>query len=87
MNIDFLCDNISIPSLIFINTRITTHGLIPEIGFVGAGRYQAEYDMFDKNHKKMVRLILPDFLRNSVILKDQCFYSNRTEFLITKVYI
>lgn len=84
--IDFLCDNISIPNLIFINSEITNHGVIPEIGFIGAGRYEKEYDMFDKKKQKIIRLLMPEFLSNSLILKDQCFYSNRTEFIITKVY-
>lgn len=84
--LDFLCDNITIPSLIFINSRITSHGVIPEIGFIGSGKYQEEYDMYDKHQKKCVRLLMPDFLKEALILTDQCFFSNRTEFLITKIY-
>lgn len=85
--LDYLCDNIAIPNLIFINSEITPNGIIPEIGFIGAGKYQKEYDMFDKHQQKCVRLLMPDFLKNALILRDQCFYSNRTEFLITKVYL
>jgi hypothetical protein len=85
--IDYLCDNISIPSLIFLNIQITSTGLIPEIGFIGCGRYSSEYDMYNKDKEKCVRLLMPDFLKKATILKDQCFYSNKTEFLITKIYI
>ena len=85
--IDFLCDNIAIPNLIFINSEITNNGIIPEIGFVGSGKYKAEYDFVNKDNQLVVRLLMPDFLKNALILRDQCFYSNRTEFIITKVYI
>lgn len=85
--LDFLCDNIAIPSLIFINSEITSNGIVPEVGFIGAGKYQTEYDMFDKHKQICVRIIMPDFLKNATVLRDQSFHGNRTEFLITKVYI
>ncbi len=83
---DFLTDDILIPSLVFINCTITNYGIIPEIGFVGAGYYQNEIDMVDKNNKKICRVGMPKFLANQTVLADQCFYSNTTEFKIIKVY-
>lgn len=85
--LDFLCDSLTVPSLVFINCEITHNGIIPEIGFIGAGKYQAEYDMYDKHRIKCVRLLMPSFLKNGVMLRDQCFYSNNTEFIITEVYL
>ncbi len=83
---DFLTDDILIPSLVFINCTITNYGIIPEIGFVGAGYYSEEIDMFDKNKVKICRLKMPRFLANQTVLADQCFYSNSTEFKLSKVY-
>lgn len=83
---DFLTDDLKIPTLVFLNCRLTYNGIVPEIGFIGSGKYDPEYDMFDKHGVKCCRLKTPQFLVNGFVVCDQCFFANTTEFIITKVY-
>jgi hypothetical protein len=83
---DFLTDNIKIPSLLFLNCEITKKGIIPEIGFFSSGKYAEYYDMYDKEGLKCCQIRMPDFLIGQSVLLDQCFFNNSTEFILTKVY-
>jgi hypothetical protein len=83
---DFLADSISSPTVLFLNSKITDDGIIPDMGYLSSGNHSEEVVLFDKNGYKVCKIKLPSFIIRAPLRQDWTFYNNQNEFIITEVY-
>ena len=55
---DFLTDSISSPTVLFLNSKITEDGIIPDMGYLSSGNHSEEVVLFDKNGYKVCKIKL-----------------------------
>lgn len=86
MPLDFLSDDLTSPTVLFLNSRITDDGIIPDVGFLSNGVHPEEILLLDKHGYKVCTIKLPSFITRAPLRQDWTFYNNQNEFIITKVY-